>query len=102
MSRDNPRVLITGVNGLLGQNLAAALAGEYTVTGADLGESALGSGKLFSYRQSDLTDGGETDALIGDLSPDIIINTAALMAFANPPTSDLNLPPAVCAGPTEG
>lgn len=71
-------VLITGVNGLLGQNLLAALKGGYEVSGLDVMEKPVISEGMTAYFRADITDPVGLKALFTRFQFDIIINTAAI------------------------
>jgi dTDP-4-dehydrorhamnose reductase len=72
------RVLITGANGLLGQNLIKALGAEYEISGLDLQDRPFSEKGLSDYHRIDITRPGELKALFSRIHPDIIINTAAM------------------------
>jgi dTDP-4-dehydrorhamnose reductase len=71
------KVLITGVNGLLGQAVARKFRGEFEIYGCDLASDAYAGDHLIKYFQLDL--GARNDVLrtISNLKPGIILNTAA-------------------------
>ena len=74
------KVLITGSNGLLGQKIVYKLKQRKDI---DLYATALGDNRLidksgYSYRSLDITDQNNVNNVVGDISPDVIINTAAM------------------------
>jgi len=74
-------ILITGVNGLLGQYLLKALAGhDVSVVAVSKGPSRVGDliHEGVIYRELDITDGLATDILVEEYNPDIIIHAAAM------------------------
>ena len=77
---EKKRILITGVNGLLGQNLAQALQMTNGVTGVDLQEKLVDETLRVDYRTLDLTNREAVFKTISELKPNWIINTAALTA----------------------
>jgi dTDP-4-dehydrorhamnose reductase len=76
------RILITGVSGLLGINLALELAREHEVIGVlnehPLRIAALPTGKVFDVFQADLAAPGSTKLVLEKTQPDWIIHCAAL------------------------
>ncbi len=76
------KILITGVSGLLGINLALELAKEHKVFGVvndhPLQMAALPAGKVFDIFQADLTTPGTLKLIIEKIRPDWIIHCAAL------------------------
>ena len=74
------KVVITGSNGLLGQNLIALLLNEkegYTVFGFSRGDNRSGR-KDFEYHDIDITKEEEVKEALLKIQPDFIINTAAM------------------------
>lgn len=72
-------VLITGVNGFLGQHLLKFLSTDgYNITGTGRGESRLHPGNNSNYVQANLTDAKEVDKLLNECQPDVIIHNAAM------------------------
>lgn len=73
------RVLVTGSNGLLGQKLCQLLDSkdeiELIATARSPLSISLNSGE---FKQLDITNQHSVDDVIADVSPDIIINTAAM------------------------
>lgn len=74
------RLLITGVSGLLGINLAWLTAGRFQVTGVMRGFRATTVPGLtpFSVIEADLTRPGEVERVLEQAQPDAIIHCAAL------------------------
>jgi dTDP-4-dehydrorhamnose reductase len=76
------KILITGVSGLLGINLALEMAAEHHVVGVTndhpLRVSALPAGKAFEIIQADLTIPGKLKNLLDSVQPEWIIHCAAL------------------------
>jgi len=74
------KIIITGSNGLLGQNLLSLLLEEkeiYEVIGFSRGANRSGRGD-FSYYDLDITDTKKLQTLVLGIQPDVIINTAAM------------------------
>jgi len=72
------KVLITGVCGLLGQNLVRMLAPDYDLTGVDiLPRPGFFSG-LSDYKLVDITHPDEVGEAVERAKPDLVINTAAI------------------------
>jgi len=78
---NNKKILITGINGLVGQYLLKALAGSGAIVMAT-GKGPLRVPELISagmeYRELDITDGVATYKLVNFFKPDIIIHGAAM------------------------
>jgi dTDP-4-dehydrorhamnose reductase len=76
------KILITGVSGLLGINLALELTQAHQVFGVvndhRLELTALPAGKGFEITQADLTKAGVAKSVIDKIQPDWIIHCAAL------------------------
>jgi dTDP-4-dehydrorhamnose reductase len=83
------KILITGSNGLLGQNLVNKLQEKdtYIIYGVSRGENRNKKAERFTYFNIDLTDKKELSELINELQPQFIINTAAM---TNVDTCELN------------
>ena len=83
------KILITGSNGLLGQNLVKKLQKKYSynIYGVSRGENRIKNNKNFTYFDIDLTDKEEIGKLISKVKPQFIINTAAM---TNVDTCELN------------
>lgn len=75
-----PRLLITGVSGLLGVNLAWLAAGRFDVVGVLRGERAvLAPGQApFATVLADLIQPGQVDWVLDQVQPDVVIHCAAL------------------------
>lgn len=71
------KVLITGVNGLLGQALVHTLKGHYQITGIGLEEQAYLPTDGWEYHRVDITRTAELKAFYKQLCPDFIVNTAS-------------------------
>jgi dTDP-4-dehydrorhamnose reductase len=71
-------LLITGANGLLGQNLIKALGREYEISGLDLQDRPFSGKGLCAYHQADITRPSELKTFFSQYHPDFIINTAAM------------------------
>ena len=69
-------MLITGINGMLGQNLVKEFSPDHQITGLDLGPSVY-SDPSISVLQQDLTDLSGLEAIIQRTKPDLIIHSAA-------------------------
>jgi dTDP-4-dehydrorhamnose reductase len=78
---NNKKILITGINGLVGQYLLKALDGSGAIVMAT-GKGPLRVPELMSagmvYRELDITDGVATNNLVNSFKPDIIIHSAAM------------------------
>lgn len=73
------RLLVTGVSGLLGLNLAIQAAGRFDVTGVMRGERARPApGAPFDTLLADLTDPHSLKQVMEAAAPDVIVNCAAL------------------------
>ena len=83
------KILITGSNGLLGQNLVNKLLEKdtYIIYGVSRGENRNKKRGKFTYYNIDLTNKKELSELINELQPHFIINTAAM---TNVDTCELN------------
>lgn len=74
-------VLITGSNGLLGQNLIQHFnAGENNIYGCDLHQQTYLKSVKHNYLQLDITDRPKCISLIKEIKPKVIIHTAAMTA----------------------
>lgn len=74
------KVVVTGSNGLLGQTLVRQLLekkGQYEVHGLSRGENRSGRNDFF-YHDIDLTQRNMLVTLLKDITPDVIVNTAAM------------------------
>ena len=83
------KILITGSNGLLGQNLVKKLQKEdtYIIYGVSRGENRIKNIDKFTYFNVDLTNKKEISDLINKVNPQFIIHTAAM---TNVDTCELN------------
>lgn len=74
------RVLITGANGLLGQELVATMSGhpEYDVLATGRDAVPRFTGGSCGYAPLDITDGEQVARLFQDFTPDVVINCAAM------------------------
>jgi dTDP-4-dehydrorhamnose reductase len=70
------KILITGINGLLGSELAGILEQKHEVSGLDISGSS-GTRVAREVHNVDLTDYAATFASIIKINPDIVIHTAA-------------------------
>jgi dTDP-4-dehydrorhamnose reductase len=71
------KVLITGVNGLLGQALVKSFRSDYDILGIGLQDSPRLLGSDFEYRQGDITDRRQLREIVQGFIPNFIINAAA-------------------------
>jgi dTDP-4-dehydrorhamnose reductase len=69
------RILVTGVSGLLGINLAHEMMRTYDIVGVDRGKLANAPFKIW---KADLLDSGALDAILNSVRPNWLINCAAL------------------------
>jgi len=74
--RKTPILLVTGCNGLLGQKLCLEAAGDYRVVGLDRDERA--AVPCDEFHSLDITDRDGVIEAVGTVSPETVINTAAL------------------------
>lgn len=73
------RILVTGVSGLLGLNLALQAAGRYEVWGVTRKERLVPqSSPPFHPLYADLTRPGQVDQLLAEAQPDIVVHCAAM------------------------
>ncbi|SEF78322.1 SDR family oxidoreductase [Algoriphagus boritolerans] len=75
----NPKILITGANGLLGQKLVKQLAdeGKFEVIATGKGPCRL-IGDGFTYQSLDITNEAEVNEVISKIAPETIIHSAAM------------------------
>ena len=73
----NKRVMITGINGLLGQNIVREFSGDHDLYGIDLTPSMFGSSQNIQVKQIDLNNTIALEEYVGQIKPDSIIHTAA-------------------------
>src|SRR5437016_1779405 len=74
------RVLITGSNGLLGQNLVELLSNSpsYSMLLTSKQESSVFHAEKMQYRQLDIARKQDVHHVVEEFEPEIIVNTAAL------------------------
>jgi dTDP-4-dehydrorhamnose reductase len=74
------KILITGANGLLGQKLVYLLRNKNNVEliATSRGENRLKEKSGYKYLSLDITDKLQTENIITEVKPDVIINTAAM------------------------
>jgi dTDP-4-dehydrorhamnose reductase len=72
------KLIITGVNGLLGQKLLEQGNNKYTVLGIDIQEAPFNKKTKFKYHQLDITKRRQLKELVSSYQPDYIVNTAAM------------------------
>lgn len=74
------KILVTGSNGLLGQKLVHKLSKdpEVELIATSRGENRLKEASGYTYRSMDITNKTEVTEIIGELQPDVVINTAAM------------------------
>lgn len=72
------KLLITGINGLLGQKLAEQASSKYSILGVDLQDEPVMKKIKFVYRKLDLTDRRKVKEAILSFHPGYLINTAAM------------------------
>jgi len=71
------KVLITGINGLLGQNLVKEFVGDHRVIGIDLGPSIFAHGSGVTVESMDLTDSEALRHHLDLAQPDFLVHGAA-------------------------
>ncbi len=83
------KILVTGSNGLLGQNLVNQLLKNdtYILYGVSRGNNRNKKGEKYTYSDIDLTNKTELNDFINKVQPDFIIHTAAM---TNVDTCELN------------
>lgn len=74
------RVLITGVNGLIGSTIAEYLMGSYEIIGTSIEDSNM-TGLAFKYIKSDITDRNTFEQLPEKV--DVIVHCAAIITHDN-------------------
>jgi len=72
------KLLITGVNGLLGQKVLEQASPKFSILGIDLHDEPFIKKIKFEYQKLDLTNRQAVKAIISSYSPDYLINTAAM------------------------
>ncbi len=72
------KLIITGVNGLLGQKLLEQGINKYKVVGMDIHDESFIKKTKFEYHQLDITKRRQLKKLVSSLQPEYIINTAAM------------------------
>lgn len=74
------RILITGANGLVGQQLVNIMSRmpEYDILATGRDRAPRFSGGSCGYTQLDITDSAAIDRLFLDFTPDVVINCAAM------------------------
>lgn len=75
---DLKRILITGANGLLGQNLVCTLGGKYKLLLTDLHEKSVSDISNHLYVKADIIDSSDVRKLYQTEKPDIVIHAAAM------------------------
>ncbi len=73
----NKSVLVTGINGLLGQNIVREFAEDHDIYGLDLTPSIYGSRNNIQVRQIDLNDNLALEEYVNLVKPQSVIHTAA-------------------------
>jgi len=73
----NKRILITGINGLLGQNLVQEFLADHDIFGIDLMGSVFDPRDQVSVSQLDMTDTPALEALLQQTAPDYVVHGAA-------------------------
>lgn len=72
------RILITGSNGLLGQNLIQILNGKYEIFASGIEKQFVLDENKFHYSIVDITDLDQCKKIVNDIKPEIIINAASM------------------------
>jgi len=70
------KTIITGCNGLLGQNLVASYKNKEKISGIDIADRKFVDNKKFTYFKCDITDRNALRDTIVELEPEWIIHTA--------------------------
>ncbi|NQV42138.1 MAG: dTDP-4-dehydrorhamnose reductase [Candidatus Marinimicrobia bacterium] len=70
-------VMITGINGLLGQNIVREFSKDHDIYGLDLTPSIFGPSQNIQVKQIDLNDTIALEQYIKKVQPDSIVHTAA-------------------------
>ncbi|MBC8375961.1 MAG: dTDP-4-dehydrorhamnose reductase [FCB group bacterium] len=73
----NKRVMVTGINGLLGQNIVQEFSRDHDIYGVDLTPGIFGASNNIHVKQLDLNDTKVLEEHIRQVRPDSIIHTAA-------------------------
>ena len=73
----NKSIMITGVNGLLGQNIVKEFCSDHQIYGLDLTPSIFGDSEHIQVRQLDLNDSAALETFIVEVAPGSIVHTAA-------------------------
>lgn len=71
------KVLVTGANGLLGQKLVQAFAGDFEVYGINRKQQSCLDLPNYHYRAGDITERSILTELIQNIKPNYIVNSAA-------------------------
>ena len=72
------RILVTGANGLLGQNMVQLFDGKFELFASGIEKQFVLDEKKFNYKVLDITDLDHCKEIVDDIKPDIIINTASM------------------------
>jgi dTDP-4-dehydrorhamnose reductase len=74
------KILITGTNGLLGQKLVQLIVQTttHTLVATARGDNRLPFVEGYTYKQMDITDQKQVAAIVAEVEPDVVINTAAM------------------------
>jgi dTDP-4-dehydrorhamnose reductase len=73
------KILVTGANGLLGQKLSALLINDRSVTAVlTARERLVFPAPGAAFKRMDITDAIAVRSVIGEVAPDVVINTAAM------------------------
>ena len=73
----NKRLLITGINGLLGQNIVREFSNDHEIYGIDLTPGIFHASQNIQVQQIDLNDTIALESYVSHVKPDGIIHTAA-------------------------
>ena len=71
------RILITGINGLLGQKCAQRMSRHFELFGCDIQEDSYSENNSCKYFDLDITNRDDLRKIILEIKPEVIVNTAA-------------------------
>ncbi|MEE4311445.1 MAG: dTDP-4-dehydrorhamnose reductase [candidate division KSB1 bacterium] len=71
------RILVTGINGLLGQKCTILMSKRFDLFGCDIQEDSYSQNNSYQYIDLDITNRDDVRKIILEIKPELIINTAA-------------------------